>query len=157
MVGVEPPLLNYSADVEEVEADSALVLHAAGSRFHTAALQLLLALVPPSAVTGRGKCLSSPLHWAVLGGDVAAAQLLVAANPDAAMVADSAGAAPLHLAAAKGATALMQPMLEAAPAAATCLDAEGWTPLQHAAVQGQCSGGSTAGDSARRSSCWGWQ
>lgn len=116
-----------------VGLDGNTALHAAASRLRTAVIAVLIALGGQAAALQQNKLGETPLLTAVrssqLGEDAAAIQLLLVANPAAAVMPDTSGTLPLHVSAAYGAPALVGLLLAAAPQVALQADSRGLLPF----------------------------
>ena len=109
-------------------------LHQALSRspVNLAVVRSLVAACP-TAAAARDRVGLTPFHLAAMHGHIDAVRLLLAAVPEAALMAATGRwncrSLPLHIAAHNGHATMVQVLLEAAPSSAAAEDQHGWTPL----------------------------
>ncbi|RZC48166.1 hypothetical protein C5167_041108 [Papaver somniferum] len=77
----------------------------------------------------------TPLHKAVMRGDIEHAEKILSLKPDLALKEDTQGFTPLHLASARTSLQMVKLLLKARPAACLVQDQDGRTPLHLAAMK----------------------
>ncbi|KAL4853541.1 Ankyrin-1 [Chlorella vulgaris] len=126
-------LASLAVDPEHSDAlRSALQSH--GTSFSEFVEQLQDCTLLPETQRAAGGCL---LVVAAERGHASIAQLLLAADPEAAQCTDQKSQTPLHCAAQSGHIATCQLLLDSAPQTATAADCDGALPLHSAAQNGQ--------------------
>ncbi|XP_073005587.1 uncharacterized protein [Typha latifolia] len=119
------------------------------SPFHIAAREGLFSVVQeilnhpwvekPEELEPRLSGMGSPLHQAVLGGDIKIVEKLLEARSDFIKVVDSSGNNALHYAAQKSSAKMVEMLLKKEPSLAYIKNHEGQSPLHSAAAYGSNS------------------